>query len=209
MSRVFTKDHITVIKVLGKEIPKRPALATSEISKLGFKSKGDKADRTVRNAYRKLRAQELIEITDRGMYRLTPSGAAMAKKIAESGDTAFTQAPEKAAKKPVKKAAKAAKAVKKPVKKAAKVATKEKKSAKVQAKTKTTTKTKTAPAKVSKAPEKKETTVKAASAEKSSEKATDKVKPSNGSNGRSALEKLRGAAKKSDEKVASPTLPVV
>lgn len=172
MSEGYTRDHIAVIKVLGREIPKRPALSTQEVCKLGFKDKGDKADRIVRNAYRKLRDKEMVEICDRGMYRLTPAGAAFAKQIKEKGADAFVQERKKGERKP--KAKKAAKKAAKPAaKKAAKKAAKPAVKAKPKAK-----------------PAPKKAAPKAKPAPKAESKPT---------NGKGALSKLRGAAPKKAE----------
>ena len=183
----YTKDHVVVMKVLGREIPKRPTLSTKEVVGLGFKGK-DNGDRIVRNAYRKLKEKELVEIADRGRYRLTPMGVSFVKTVKEKGDGAVMHvaaekvksAPKKAAK-PAKKVAKAAPA-KKPTKKAA-----PKKAVKAAAK----------PAAKKAAPK----------------KATVKVVVKAPSNGKSAINKLSGAMPKKAEtevkaETKSATLPM-
>lgn len=148
MSEGYTRDHLNVLKALGKDAPKRTQMTTEEVVKAQFKDKGDKGDRVVRNAYRKLRDRGLIEIADRGMYRLTQAGVKMYQTLKEKGVGGILQerkaTPKKAkAKKTGKKEAK--KATPKKAKPKAKPAVKK---AAPKAKPKTTT------AKAAKAPEK-------------------------------------------------------
>jgi len=118
MSRSYTKDHIAVIKVLGKDIPKRPSLSTQEICAVAFSNPGGNSDRAVRNAYRKLRKRDLVEIVERGMYRLTNAGVVMAKTIKDNGPDEFLRDESKEEKlKKVKKKNSKKKVKKKAIKK--------------------------------------------------------------------------------------------
>jgi hypothetical protein len=139
------RDHLKVIAALAADLPKRTALSMKDIAKAKFKD-GSKitADRIARNSVRKPRQMGLVEICERGEYRLTPTGAAFAKgldkyetapdmqreakapskaaakKAAKPEKAAKTAAPKKAAKKGAGKAAKPAKTAK-PVNSAKKV----------------------------------------------------------------------------------------
>lgn len=105
----FTNDHWKVLKALGAKAPQRPKMTTEGIVKAQFGGR-TAADRTVRNAYRKLRDEALIEIADRGEYRLTQAGAHAFMKMKKEGFTPAKKtkraAPKKAAKKAAKKAPK-------------------------------------------------------------------------------------------------------
>lgn len=124
------KDHLKVIEFLAQDLPKRPSFKMSDIAKAKFKDGPNiTAERVARNSVRKPRQLGLVEIAERGEYRLTPQGAAMAKNI-----KSYEAAPDiqREAKAPAKKAAKgkpekakaAAKAPQKAAKKEAKPAAK-------------------------------------------------------------------------------------
>jgi restriction endonuclease Mrr len=122
---MYRQDHIKVLKVFAADLPKRPSCTTKDVVERGFK-RAENGDRRVRNAYRKLRSAGLIEICDRGAYRLTPAGGAFCKKAAKASwkldkINEKKAAPKKAAKKTTKKAA-PKKAAKKATKKTAKKA---------------------------------------------------------------------------------------
>jgi hypothetical protein len=78
--RMYKADHIKVLKALAGKLPKRLTLKTADIVMQEF-SKDNDGDRRVRNAYRKLRNEEHIEIIRRGEYRLTNSGAALCRRL--------------------------------------------------------------------------------------------------------------------------------
>jgi len=105
--KAYKLDHIKVMKVLGSDVPKRPAFKVSDIVTVGFKGQ-DNADRRVRNAFRKLRNDDLVEICDRGEYRLLPGGVKQVQQWQKDGwPTGKESAVKTAAKKPAKKAKKA------------------------------------------------------------------------------------------------------
>lgn len=103
---MYRADQWKVLEILGAAAPKRPYLKTSEIAKKGFNRRED-PDRCVRNAFRKLRVEEHIEIGERGMYRITAKGMSFLTKSKKAG---YKPLP---ARKKSEKPAKKAKAVKK------------------------------------------------------------------------------------------------
>ena len=125
---MYRADQWKVMETLGKKIPKRPTMTVSDIVGAAF-SRRENADRVVRNALRRPRAEGHIEIAERGEYRLTQAGAAFlarAKKEGYKPLPARKGAPKKAAKKKVAKKKVAKKAAKKAPKKAAKAKSKKK-----------------------------------------------------------------------------------
>jgi hypothetical protein len=131
---MYRQDHVKVMKVLGSELPKRPSFKVSEIVAAGFRRE-DNADRRVRNAMRKLRSDDLVEIAERGEYRLKPSGAKLTQSWNKDGWPTSSSAKKAAKKAATKKSAKSKKAPKKAVtKKAAKKAAAKKPIAKKAAK---------------------------------------------------------------------------
>jgi len=122
----FRQTHIDIIKALGVDAPKRTALTVEELAVKCFKSISDATtqDRAARNAVRKPRKEGLIEISERGTYRLTPAGLKFLKKVdsyAVAPDRGMGEVSEKAPKKSAKKAVK--KSAKKAAKKVAKTKT--------------------------------------------------------------------------------------
>jgi len=109
---MYRAEQWKVLEALGSEVPKRPTSTVSGIVEAGFKRK-DNADRIVRNALRKPRAEGHIEIAERGEYRLTQKGASFLATARAEGYK--PEAPRKASKKVAKKVAK--KATKKAAKK--------------------------------------------------------------------------------------------
>ena len=81
---MYRSDHIKVLKVLARGLPKRLELRTKDIVEEAFKRYED-GDRRVRNAYRKLRAEKHVEIVGRGEYRLTIAGAALCRRLKKNG----------------------------------------------------------------------------------------------------------------------------
>lgn len=81
---MYRADHIKVLKVLGSDVPKRTQFKVSQIVTVGFRGV-ENADRRVRNAMRKLRADEVVEICDRGEYRLTTKGGSAVLKWQKEG----------------------------------------------------------------------------------------------------------------------------
>jgi len=85
----YRADHIKILKFLGKDLPKRTVFTVAEISKVFAdieKRRPDTnldPDRATRNALRKPRKEDHVQISERGEYQLTPQGAAFVKKIAE------------------------------------------------------------------------------------------------------------------------------
>lgn len=133
---MYRADHIKVLKVLAGSLPKRPTFKTKDVVEQAFK-RVDGGDRRVRNAYRKIRKEGHAEISDRGEYRLTASGASFCTKLAKDGWKIDEEKAPKA-KRPAKaKAEKQAKAEKKA---APKKATAKKAAPKKEAAKKTTTK---------------------------------------------------------------------
>lgn len=138
---MYRADHIKVLKVLAGSLPKRPTFKTKDVVEQAFK-RVDGGDRRVRNAYRKIRKEGHAEISDRGEYRLTASGASFCTKLAKDGWKIDEEKAPKA-KRPAKaKAEKQAKAEKKaaPKKEAAKKTTTKKAAAKKAAPKKTAAK---------------------------------------------------------------------
>jgi len=140
----YRSDHIRLLEVFAAALPKKPTFTVEALAKATFsdikKRKPDTAldsDRACRNALRKPRAMEHVEIAERGEYRLTSSGAAFCKKL-ESYEVApdkvkgnkakveKVKAPKKAkeAKTAAKTTAKVSKAVDKAPVKAAKTSEK-------------------------------------------------------------------------------------
>lgn len=127
------KDHVKVIQFLGRELPKRTAFSMGDIASAMFKDGPNiTAERIARNSVRKPRQLGLVEIADRGQYRLTPAGAAfhknlksyeLAPDIQREASTAKKGAAKKvvksAAAKPAAKKAAPAKAAAKPAAKKA------------------------------------------------------------------------------------------
>ena len=131
----YRQDHLKLLKVFARELPKRPSMKVAALAKAAFsdiqKLKPDCAslspDRACRNALRKPREEEHIEIAERGEYRLTQKGAAFCKTMDK-----YEVAPDRKDGEPrVKKGKKAAK---KTAKKVAKKATAEKVAPKKEAK---------------------------------------------------------------------------
>jgi hypothetical protein len=85
----YRQDHLRLLKVFARELPKRPSMKVAALAKAAFsdiqKRKPDCAslnpDRACRNALRKPRQEEHIEIAERGEYRLTQKGAAFCKSL--------------------------------------------------------------------------------------------------------------------------------
>ena len=85
----YRQDHLKLLKVFARELPKRPSMKVAALAKAAFsdiqKRKPDCAslspDRACRNALRKPREEEHIEIAERGEYRLTQKGAAFCKTM--------------------------------------------------------------------------------------------------------------------------------
>ena len=85
----YRQDHLRLLKVFARELPKRPCMKVINLAKAAFsdiqKRKPDCAslspDRACRNALRKPRANKHIEIAERGEYRLTQLGAAFCKTL--------------------------------------------------------------------------------------------------------------------------------
>lgn len=86
---MYKDDHIKVLKALASGLPKRQTFKTYEVVLKEFKSAAS-ADRRVRNAYRKLRAEGHVEIADRGAYRLTRTGVSLCRKL-EKADWDFSK----------------------------------------------------------------------------------------------------------------------
>jgi hypothetical protein len=107
---MYRVDQWKVMTVLGTNAPKRPEFSTSEVVATGFKG-AKNADRRVRNAYRKLRKEGHIEITDRGTYRLTSKGASWYQKAVKDDFKPLSarKSSKKVAKKVAKKKTKVAK----------------------------------------------------------------------------------------------------
>lgn len=80
---MYRDDHIKVLKVLASGLPKRQTFKTYEVVLKEFKNVSS-ADRRVRNAYRKLRAEGHVEIVSRGEYRLTRIGVSLCRKLEKS-----------------------------------------------------------------------------------------------------------------------------
>jgi len=187
----YKQDHIKIMKVLGTDVPKRTAYKVSEIATAGFKG-AENADRRIRNGMRKLRSDDLVEICERGEYRLLPGGVKAVQQWTKDGWPTGKEKAEPKAKPAKKKVAKKA-APKKSVakakvakaKKAVKAAAKPKKAAPKKAAPKKTAPKKTAP---KKAPKK-------IDMKKAASKAKDEKKPEagNGVNTKGA-EKAQGAA---------------
>jgi len=126
----YRQDHLRLLKVFARELPKRPSMKVADLAKAAFsdiqKRKPDCAslspDRACRNALRKPREEEHIEIAERGEYRLTQKGAAFCKTLDK-----YEVAPDRKDGEPrVKKAkAKGKKAAKETAKKVSKKAAKE------------------------------------------------------------------------------------
>jgi len=109
------RDHIKVIEFLGKDLPKRTSFKMADIAKAKFKDGPNiTADRVARNSVRKPRELGLVEIAERGEYRLTPQGATFHKNLKTYQVAPDIEREEKVAKKAAKaaKAAKPAKAAK-------------------------------------------------------------------------------------------------
>ena len=108
------KDHLKVIAALARDLPKRTAFSMSDIAKAKFKEGPHiTADRVARNSVRKPRQLGLVEICERGEYRLTPAGAVFHKNIDSYEAAPDMQREAKAPKKgTAKKAAKAEKVAK-------------------------------------------------------------------------------------------------
>jgi hypothetical protein len=85
----YRQDHLRLLKVFARELPKRPSIKVAALAKAAFsdiqKRKPDCAslspDRACRNALRKPRQEKHIEIAERGEYRLTQLGAAFCKTL--------------------------------------------------------------------------------------------------------------------------------
>jgi hypothetical protein len=126
----YRQDHLRLLKVFARELPKRPSMKVADLAKAAFsdiqKRKPDCAslspDRACRNALRKPREEGHIEIAERGEYRLTQQGAAFCKSMDKYEVAPDRKDGEPRAKKSKgKKAKKVAKKVSKPaVEKAAK-----------------------------------------------------------------------------------------
>lgn len=80
---MYKSDHIKVLRVLAGGLPKRTTFKTKDIVMKAFK-RCESGDRRVRNAYRKLVKEGHVEIVERGVYRLTTSGALLCKKLERS-----------------------------------------------------------------------------------------------------------------------------
>ena len=80
---MYKTDHIKVLRVLAGGLPKRQTFKTYEVVLKEFKNVAS-ADRRVRNAYRKLRAEGHVEIADRGEYRLTRAGVGLCRKLVKA-----------------------------------------------------------------------------------------------------------------------------
>lgn len=199
----YKQDHIKIMKVLGSDVPKRPAFKVSDIVTVGFKG-AENGDRRVRNGMRKLRSDDLVEICERGEYRLLPGGVSKVQQWSKDG---WPTGKEKAEAKPAK--AKVAK--KKASKKAAakkvspkKAAAKAKKAVKAAAKPKAKPTKKAAPKKAApkkaedkKAAPKKAPKIdmkKAASKVKDEKKDEKKAEPKAGNGVAKNAEKVQGAA---------------
>ena len=109
---MYRTDHIKVLRVLAGGLPKRTTFRTKDIVMKAFKRCAS-GDRRVRNAYRKLVKEGHVETVDRGVYRLTASGAALCKKLERSRwkvpkelSVATTKTGKKVSKKVNKKTAK-------------------------------------------------------------------------------------------------------
>jgi hypothetical protein len=119
----YRQDHLKLLKVFARELPKRPSMKVAALAKAAFsdiqKRKPDCAslspDRACRNALRKPREEEHIEIAERGEYRLTQKGAAFCKTMDK-----YEVAPDRKDGEPRAKKAKGKKAAKKTAKKVAK-----------------------------------------------------------------------------------------
>lgn len=110
----YRSDHIRLLKVFAAALPKKPSFTVEALAKAAFsdikKRKPDTsldADRACRNALRKPRTMEHVEIADRGEYRLTAAGAAFCKKL-----DSYSVAPDKAKGEKKAKSPKKAKAAK-------------------------------------------------------------------------------------------------
>ena len=77
---MYRSDHIKVLKVLASGLPRRQTFKTKDIVTKAFK-RYDSGDRRVRNAYRKIVKEGHAEIIERGVYRLTVSGAALCRRL--------------------------------------------------------------------------------------------------------------------------------
>jgi len=117
---LYRQDHVRLLKVFAKELPKRPSLKVADLTKAFSdiqKRKPDCAslspDRACRNALRKPRAEGHIEIAERGEYRLTQKGVAFCKTLDK-----FEAAPDRKDGEPRTKKSKGKKAAKKVAKKA-------------------------------------------------------------------------------------------
>ena len=118
----YRQDHIRLLRVFAKELPKRPSIKVATLAKAAFsdiqKRKPDCAslspDRACRNALRKPRGEGHIEIAERGEYRLTQLGAGFCKNLDKfvaapdrgDGEPRAKKASKKIGKKVVKKAGK-------------------------------------------------------------------------------------------------------
>ena len=102
---MYRSDHIKVLKVLSENLPKRAVLKTKDIVGKAFK-RCKAGDRRVRNAYRKLIKEGHAEIIDRGVYRLTASGASLCRKLEKANWKVFSE-PKKLDRRTLRKQAKA------------------------------------------------------------------------------------------------------
>ena len=138
----YRQDHVRLLKVFAKELPKRPSMKVTDLAKAAFsdirKRKPDceslSPDRACRNALRKPREEGHIEISARGEYRLTQLGAGFCKSLDK-----FVPAPDRKDGEPRVKRAKSKKTAKKVAKKvsAKKVTDKKAATAKVEPKKET------------------------------------------------------------------------
>lgn len=86
----YRENHLAVLKVLAEELPSRATFTVEELARglvreMKPKIKEADSDRATRNALRKPVSEAHVEAAERGVYRLTSSGAKFMALVAKEG----------------------------------------------------------------------------------------------------------------------------